>query len=163
VADDLTELSAQVGAQLKRRGWMLTLAESCTGGGIAEVVTSVAGSSAWFDRGFVTYSNASKIEMLGVSAQTLATCGAVSGEVVGEMARGALKHSAAQVAIAVSGIAGPDGGTPEKPVGTVWLAWALSTDYLHAERQCFNGDRQSVRQQSIECALNTLLSLLKKQ
>src|SRR4030095_13277834 len=122
----LYELAANVGKALKRRALMLATAESCTGGWIAEAVTMVPGSSVWFERGFVTYTYISKREMLGVLEVTLERNGAGSEQVVLEMARGALSHSHAQVAVAVSGVAGPGGGTPEKPVGTVCLAWAAT-------------------------------------
>src|SRR3989338_9574891 len=114
-------LAAQVGGALKAHGLMLATAESCTGGGVAHSIADVAGSSAWFERGFVTYSNLAKQQMLGVNEATLIQYGAVSEVVVREMVAGALANSAAQVALAVSGIAGPEGGTPDKPVGTVWL------------------------------------------
>jgi nicotinamide-nucleotide amidase len=163
MADDaLIALAAEVGAALKRRGWMLALAESCTGGGIAEAITAVPGSSAWFDRGFVTYSNASKMDMLGVKPETLDAHGAVSEKVVREMAQGALRHSQAQVSIAVSGIAGPDGGTPEKPVGTVWLAWAVQDCEEWAECHRFDGSRLDVRYQSVFTALERVLAILSK-
>ena len=115
-------LAAQVGGLLKAHGLLLTTAESCTGGGVAQAITGIAGSSAWFERGFVTYSNLSKQQMLGVSVAMLAQYGAVSEAVVREMVAGALANSGAQVALAVSGIAGPDGGTADKPVGTVWFS-----------------------------------------
>ena len=118
-------LAAQVGGALKAHGLMLATAESCTGGGVAQAVTAIAGSSAWFERGFVTYSNQSKQQMLGVTEATLIGHGAVSEATVRAMVAGALQHGAAQVALAVSGIAGPDGGTPDKPVGTVWFAWGI--------------------------------------
>ncbi len=153
-------LVARVGEALKSRGWMLATAESCTGGGIAQAVTSVAGSSAWFERGFVTYSNLSKQQMLGVREATLIAHGAVSEATVREMAQGALRHSAAQAALAVSGIAGPGGGTPEKPVGTVWLAWATIDGRILATRQYFPGDRDEVRAQAVRAALQGLLDLL---
>ena len=121
----LYKLAEDVGSELKRRKLMLATAESCTGGWISEAVTRVPGSSDWFDRGFVTYTYLSKREMLGVNEATLEKHGAVSEEVVREMARGALEHSHAQVAVAVSGVAGPGGGTPDKPVGTVCLAWCM--------------------------------------
>lgn len=140
------------------RGWMLALAESCTGGGVAEEVTSIPGSSAWFDRGFVTYSNAAKREMLGVSPDTLATYGAVSEQTVSEMAKNAITHSQAQVSAAISGIAGPDGGTPEKPVGTVCFAWVVA-DKLVTETMHFKGGRQAVRQESVRHALQGILQL----
>lgn len=160
MADDpLLKLAAEVGAALKQCGWMLVLAESCTGGGVAEAVTAIPGSSAWFDRGFVTYSNLSKIEMLGVSPQTLEKHGAVSEPVVLEMARGALGRSRAQVAVAISGIAGPDGGTPDKPVGTVWLAWGMSSGKVVSRLCQFSGDRQQIRWQAVEQALQGLIAL----
>jgi nicotinamide-nucleotide amidase len=159
MADDaLLKLAAEVGAALKARDWMLTLAESCTGGGAAEAVTAVPGSSGWFERGFVTYSNQSKIEMLGVSPKTLKEDGAVSESTVREMARGALVHSHARIAAAISGIAGPDGGTPEKPVGTVCFAWAADK-HLESETVYFKGNRKKVRRQAVEYALRGVLRL----
>ena len=150
------EIIAQLADALVRRGWYLACAESCTGGGIAAALTDVAGSSAWFDRGFVTYSNAAKREMLGVSAQTLEHHGAVSCETVLEMAQGALGHSSARLAVAVSGIAGPGGGSPEKPVGTVWIAWA-GPNGAEAVPHLFPGDRRAVREASVDAALQGLL------
>src|SRR5215510_8798056 len=144
----LYELAANVGKALKRRGLMLATAESCTGGWIAEAVTMIPGSSEWFERGFVTYTYISKREMLGVEEATLGKHGAVAEEVVREMAEGALAHSHAQVAVAVSGIAGPSGGTPEKPVGTVCLAWAAKGGAVRSETKHYSGDRESVRRQS---------------
>ena len=128
---DRSETLVQLASHLQRRGWWLSCAESCTGGGIAAALTDIPGSSAWFDRGFVTYSNQSKKDMLGVADATLATFGAVSRETVTEMASGALECSAAQISVAVTGIAGPDGGTPDKPVGTVWIAWASAKRTSH--------------------------------
>ena len=157
--DDLTLLATELGGILKARGWMLALAESCTGGMAAEAVTSVVGSSTWFERGFVTYSNAAKIEMLGVSAETLDRFGAVSEETAREMALGALKHSHANVAISITGIAGPDGGTPEKPVGTVCFAWAYADKIISATKKT-NGNRQQIRHLSVETAFKELLKLL---
>ncbi len=157
----LNELARRVGAALLERGLMLATAESCTGGWIAEVVTEVSGSSQWFERGFVTYSNRAKQEMLGVAATTLAAHGAVSEAVVGEMAQGAVTHSQAQAAVAVSGVAGPTGGSSEKPVGTVCLAWVVPVTGLVTERYCFQGDRQAIRQQAVETALLGLLRCLK--
>jgi len=160
MADDvLLKLSAEVGAALKSRGWMLALAESCTGGGVAEAITAISGSSGWFERGFVTYSNQSKVEMLGVSPQTLGVHGAVSEATVLEMACGAVARSHAQVAAAISGIAGPDGGTAEKPVGTVWLAWRLASGYEISRLCHFSGDRREIRRQAVESALQGLLEL----
>jgi nicotinamide-nucleotide amidase len=126
----MNTLATQVGALLKSHGLMLATAESCTGGGVAQAITEVAGSSAWFERGFVTYSNLSKQQMMGVREATLKQHGAVSEMTVREMVAGALQHSAAQVALAVSGVAGPGGGTAEKPVGTVWFAWVIIGDRL---------------------------------
>ncbi|HEY3326987.1 MAG TPA: CinA family protein [Novimethylophilus sp.] len=159
VDDALVGLAEQVGRAFKARGWMLALAESCTGGGVAEAVTSVPGSSAWFERGFVTYSNTAKIEMLDVNPQTLDAHGAVSLETVREMAAGALARSHAQVAIAISGIAGPEGGTPGKPVGTVCFAWAIKNGMVHCEQRRLDGDRQSIRRQAAQYALGHLLAL----
>lgn len=136
---------------------IIVTAESCTGGWIAQELTSIAGSSAWFDRGFVTYSNQSKQEMLGVSESALLLHGAVSEQVVKEMAEGALLHSGAQLSVATSGIAGPDGGSAEKPVGTVWFAWANREDETKTLVCCFNGDRESVRKQAVRVALEGFL------
>ncbi len=138
---------------------MLVTAESCTGGGVAQAITMISGSSSWFDRGFVTYSNASKEEMLGVSPHTLQTYGAVSEHTVREMAEGALQYSRAQVALAVSGIAGPGGGSPEKPVGMVWFAWA-TRDTVRAACHHFSGDRDAVRAKSVQIALRGALNIL---
>jgi nicotinamide-nucleotide amidase len=156
---DLLKLSAQLGAALKTRSLVLALAESCTGGGVAEAVTAVAGSSAWFDRGFVTYSNAAKQEMLGVNSSTLKSHGAVSEHTALEMALGALKHSHGNIAAAVTGIAGPDGGSAEKPVGTVCFAWATSAGAAESATMQFVGDREQIRIQSVKTALEGLLQL----
>ena len=153
-------LAEEVGAALKRRGLMLATAESCTGGWIAEAITMVPGSSEWFERGFVTYTYISKREMLGVGEKTLERHGAVSEEVVLEMAAGALTRSHAQIAVAVSGVAGPSGGTPEKPVGTVCIAWGAKGVAPRAETQRFPGDREAVRRQSVVHALQGVLGLL---
>jgi nicotinamide-nucleotide amidase len=158
-ADDLARLSADVGRALAAAGRMLATAESCTGGWIAKCVTDVAGSSGWLDRGFVTYSNDAKRDMLGVSAETLAAQGAVSEAVAREMALGALANSRADVAVAVSGIAGPGGGSAEKPVGTVCFAWAAAGD-VRCRTVRFEGDRDAVRRQSVALALSELLRLL---
>lgn len=153
---DRLALIGELAAQLQRRGWWLSCAESCTGGGIAAALTDVAGSSVWFDCGFVTYSNPSKVEMLGVNTRTIERFGAVSCETVSEMAQGALDFSRADLSVAVSGIAGPGGGTPGRPVGTVWLAWA-SGDGVETRREEFAGDRQAVRAATIDAALAGLL------
>lgn len=155
---ELLQLSRLLGAALERRGWQLSTAESCTGGWISAAVTATAGSSNWFDRGFVTYSNAAKIEMLGVSARTLEEAGAVSAATASEMARGALAHSRAALAIAVSGIAGPGGGTAEKPVGTVCIAWACSDGRSRAFRLQLDGGREAVRRQTVVQALRELIA-----
>ena len=139
---------------------MLATAESCTGGWVAQALTAVAGSSAWFERGFVTYSNAAKEELLGVRAETLARHGAVSEETAREMALGALQRSHASVALAITGVAGPSGGTPDKPVGTVCFAWSGAGLAARAETRHFAGDREAVRRQSVEHSLERLLELL---
>src|SRR3990172_6300417 len=157
----LYELAEEVGQALKARGLMLASAESCTGGWVSEAVTMVPGSSDWFERGFVTYTYISKREMLGVKEATLEKRGAVSEEVVREMADGALARSHAQVAVAVSGVAGPSGGTPEKPVGTVCFAWGMKSGNPRSETKRFSGDRESVRRQSVEHALKGVLALLR--
>ena len=155
--DPLTTLAARVGARLKDRGVKLTAAESCTGGWVAQAVTSVSGSSDWFERGFVTYSNEAKREMLGVRAETLDRFGAVSEETAREMALGALAASRAQVAVAITGVAGPTGGTPAKPVGMVCLAWASKESGVDTVTKHFPGDREAVRRQSVVCALEGVL------
>lgn len=157
---ELNELSAAVGTRLMASNMMLATAESCTGGLIAVAVTDISGSSKWFDRGFVTYTNQSKQDMLGVKPETLTTHGAVSEQVVGEMAQGALQHSQAHISLAVSGIAGPFGGTEEKPVGTVCLAWAQKNTPVHTDTRFFQGDRQQIRQQATAAALQGVLELI---
>jgi nicotinamide-nucleotide amidase len=156
------DLSGLVADLLLRRQWMLTTAESCTGGMIAATCTNLAGSSAWFERGFVTYSNAAKTELLGVDAALIAHHGAVSEPVVRAMVLGALSHSHAQVAVAVTGVAGPSGGSAEKPVGTVWLGWAMP-DQTVTEQCHFGGDRPAVRGATVRHALIRLASLLEKR
>ncbi|NOT19469.1 MAG: nicotinamide-nucleotide amidase [Sideroxydans sp.] len=155
--------SMQVGEALKAHGMMLATAESCTGGGVAQAVTDIAGSSAWFERGFVTYANQAKVEMLGVRQSTLDSHGAVSEMTVREMVRGALAHSHAHIAVAVSGIAGPGGGTADKPVGTVWFAWALGDGEVLAQRYLLSGDRAGIREQSVAIALQGVLEILNSQ
>lgn len=152
-------MSEQVGAVLLRRGHRLVTAESCTGGWVAQAVTAVPGSSHWFDRGFITYSNEAKCDMLGVSAATLDRFGAVSEETVREMARGALSQSAAQCALAVSGIAGPGGGAPEKPVGTVYFAWEVKGGLCQVMKARLSGDRRSVREQAVKLALEGVIDV----
>ncbi|HRD32965.1 MAG TPA: CinA family protein [Rhodocyclaceae bacterium] len=160
--DELSTLSAATGALLRERGWLLATAESCTGGWIAQVVTATAGSSSWFDCGFVSYSNAAKQSLLGVAPATLLEHGAVSEQTVREMASGAIVRSRAQVALAVSGIAGPGGAVPGKPVGTVCFAWALPDGTLIAETHRFAGDREAVRHQTVVHALQSLPRLLRR-
>ncbi|WP_296264943.1 CinA family protein [Pseudomonas sp. UBA6562] len=156
--EPLTRLGERLGEHLQRLQAQVATAESCTGGGIAEVITRVAGSSAWFEAGFVTYSNAQKTRQLNVPAALFERVGAVSQPVVEAMARGAQAASGARFAVAVSGVAGPGGGSAEKPVGTVWLAWA---DGAHVRSECrlFAGDREAVRRQTVQRALEGLLQL----
>ena len=156
----LSRLAAELGTRLLERGEVLATAESCTGGWVSMCVTAIAGSSNWFDRGFVTYSNSAKADMLGVSKRTLVRHGAVSEPVVIEMASGALLRSQAQWALAISGVAGPAGGTPEKPVGTVCFAWAGPDGFAEAETCHFPGDREAVRRASVEHALRGLIDRL---
>jgi nicotinamide-nucleotide amidase len=156
----MQELIEGVASQLTARHWMLATAESCTGGLIAARCTDLSGSSVWFDRGFVTYSNDAKSQMLGVPPELVRMDGAVSESVALAMALGAVYRSQATAAVAVTGIAGPAGGSPEKPVGTVWIAWYV--DYkLSAELKCFSGDRLSIRSQTVETALQGLLNRLR--
>ena len=152
-------LAAELGAALKARGFMLALAESCTGGMTAQAVTSVAGSSAWFDRGFVTYSNQAKIDMLGVSAKTLETFGAVSDETAIEMATGTINNSRAQIAGSVTGIAGPDGGSAAKPIGTVCFAIA-QVNVCRPYTQYFAGSREEIRNQATVFIMQQLIAQL---
>jgi nicotinamide-nucleotide amidase len=156
----LDALAAAVGARLKSAGLVLATAESCTGGWVAQVVTTVSGSSEWFDRGFVTYSNAAKQELLDVRDGTLARHGAVSEETAREMALGALARSRADIALAVTGVAGPTGGTAAKPVGMVCFAWVRRGDAAQSETRRFAGDREHVRRESVIAALQGLLARL---
>lgn len=153
------QLSAQLGDALRRRGWKVTAAESCTGGGLAYAITSVAGSSDWFECGFVTYSNRVKTAKLGVESATLEREGAVSEATVREMAAGALRESGADVAVAISGIAGPEGGTAHKPVGTVCFAWMTAGAAPVFAQHVYKGNREAVREQAIMTALQGLLAL----
>jgi nicotinamide-nucleotide amidase len=153
---DAAALAAELGRVLLARGWRVSVAESCTGGLVAGAITSVAGSSDWFDMGFVTYSNAAKAALLGVPAATLATHGAVSEETARAMATGALAKSGADLAAAVTGIAGPSGGTPAKPVGTVCFAWAAKGGAVEATTRRFDGDRAAVRAASVNVVLEGL-------
>jgi nicotinamide-nucleotide amidase len=154
---ELEKLAERLGAMLLERGEWLVAAESCTGGWLAQSVTAIAGSSAWFDRGFVTYSNAAKMDMLGVPETTLDRHGAVSEATARAMAQGALKHSRADWSVAITGIAGPSGGSPEKPVGTVCFAWAWREGGSEGCTCHFAGDRAAVREQSVGYALTGLL------
>ncbi|MGI1669348.1 MAG: nicotinamide-nucleotide amidase [Neptuniibacter sp.] len=156
----MQDLVKVIAAQLLQKKQVLATAESCTGGWIAQQLTAVAGSSDWFDCGFVTYSNDSKQLMLGVSDQSLIKYGAVSSNVVVEMAEGVLNHSQATMSVATSGIAGPGGGSDDKPVGTVWFAWAQKGELTRSEKKCFSGDRESVRKQAVKYALQGILQNL---
>ena len=157
--DTITSLSSALGKHLSTAKAQVTTAESCTGGGIGEAITRISGSSAWFEAGYITYSNTQKTAQLGVPAELFHRVGAVSQEVVEAMALGAAQRSGARFAVAVSGIAGPDGGSAEKPVGTVWLAWA-DGDRVIAERRQFAGDRDEVRRQTVKAALEGLIRLV---
>jgi len=156
---ELINLARQLGEKMQEQGAHLVTAESCTGGWIAQIITAVPGSSQWYDRGFVTYTNVSKHELLGVRNETLGKYGAVSEEVVLEMAEGALLQSQAEYSIAVSGIAGPDGGTVAKPVGTVFLAWGIIQQVTRTEKKLFHGSREQIRQAAVVAALKGLISL----
>lgn len=155
----ISALAKQLGQLLQQQNKQVTTAESCTGGGIAEAITRIAGSSAWFEAGYVTYSNQQKTKMLQVPEEMLAKHGAVSLPVVEAMAQGAQRTSGAYYAVAVSGIAGPDGGSIDKPVGTVCFAWVVGQQ-THSETQVFAGDRAAVRQQAVQRALRGLISLM---
>jgi nicotinamide-nucleotide amidase len=155
----LIELATQAGQRLKERGLVLATAESCTGGGVAQAITEIAGSSAWFDCGFVTYSNASKMSLLNVPSDILEQYGAVSTETAAAMCEGTLRNSKATIALSTTGIAGPDGGVPGKPVGTICFGWAVN-DLTQVERRLFSGDRHAVREQTVEYALRGLLTLI---
>jgi len=154
----LAELSEAIGTVCRARGLIIATAESCTGGWAAQVITHTAGSSAWFDCGFVTYTNASKTDMLGVLMNTIETFGAVSVETAGEMAAGALARSGASISLSITGIAGPTGGSPDKPVGTVCFGWCQKGETPSCERRLFSGDRENIRRQSVIHALSGLLT-----
>jgi len=160
MTERLDKLAGEVGQGLEAAGLMLATAESCTGGWVSKVVTDIPGSSAWFDSGFVTYGDLAKQDLLGVSTAAIADCGAVSEEVALAMAQGALEHSRADVAVAITGIAGPAGGTEDKPVGTVCFAWVRKDRIPLSQRVQFAGDREEVRHQSVRLALERLLELL---
>src|SRR5437868_1655786 len=157
---DIPTLAIRTGQTLQQHHLVLAVAESCTGGWVAQAVTSVAGSSDWFDRGFVTYSNVAKQELLGVGGDTLRHHGAVSEQTAREMVQGALARSHAHVALAITGIAGPGGGTPEKPVGTVWLAWFGKERSLRTAHHVFDGDREAIRRQAVIAALDGLIRFI---
>ncbi|EOA05383.1 CinA family protein [Herbaspirillum sp. BH-1] len=157
--DSTIDLATRVGQTLKAKGLLLATAESCTGGGIAHAITEIAGSSEWFDCGFVTYSNASKNELLDISEALIAQHGAVSEEIAGAMAEGAVANSSSDLAVSTTGIAGPGGAVPGKPVGTVCFGWRVG-DKTYTERLVFKGDRQQVRAQTVDHALKGLLKLL---
>jgi len=157
---DLESLAQKIGSELKSRELMFTTAESCTGGWVGQVVTSIPGSSHWYECGFITYTNNAKRELLGVSTDVLARFGAVSEQTARDMAEGALEKSRAQVSLAITGIAGPGGGTEEKPVGTVCFAWAGANRETVTRRLQFDGDRQAVRKQAVAEALNGLLEYI---
>lgn len=161
IDDLLFGLARAVGAALAAQGQTLVTAESCTGGGVAATVTAVPGSSDWFEAALVSYSNRTKEALLGVSRETLEGCGAVSAETVQAMAHGALARTRADWSIAISGIAGPTGGSPDKPVGTVWINWSSRSGSSRSHRYQFAGDREAVRRQSIEAALRGLLDALR--
>ncbi len=150
-------LSQRLGRELEARAMRLAVAESCTGGGLAEEVTAVSGSSVWFDRGFVTYSNEAKMELLEVHQETLQQCGAVSAETAKEMAMGVIKHSHAQIALSITGVAGPTGGTAEHPVGMVWFGLAHKDGRCETRLGYFTSGRKSVRRSAIQFALQWLL------
>jgi nicotinamide-nucleotide amidase len=156
----LCTLAQRVGACLIQHELMLVTAESCTGGWLGQAITSVPGSSSWYERGFITYSNLSKQEMLGVQSTTLAQYGAVSSQTAQEMVLGALNRSHAQISVSITGIAGPDGGTVDKPVGMVCFAWATKTGCVQQEIYHYQGDREAIRHQAVTTALNGILMLI---
>jgi nicotinamide-nucleotide amidase len=156
----LMVLVRRLGRECLRQGASVSVAESCTGGGLAAAITSIPGSSAYFDRGFVTYSNEAKQELLGVSPRTLARFGAVSEETARAMALGVLKRSASGIGVSITGIAGPTGATPGKPVGLVWIAWARRRGTAHARQFHFRGGRATVRRQAVTEAIAGLLEAL---
>jgi nicotinamide-nucleotide amidase len=157
---EIIALAEQLGTAAVALRWQIATAESCTGGLVSGALTEIAGSSAWFDRAFITYSNEAKVQMLSVSPLTLHTHGAVSEQTVREMLAGALRFSEAHIAVAISGIAGPGGGTQDKPVGTVCLGWQRRGVEPHCETRHFEGDRAAVREQSVRCALDGLIQLV---
>lgn len=166
ICNDTVALATKLGALLRAKNWTVSCAESCTGGGVGYAITSVSGSSAWFNQGYLTYSNQAKQRLLGVSQHTLANYGAVSAETVIEMATGCATQSGANITVAISGIAGPDGGSADKPVGTVWFGFYQESDPSQVAQHCisevqyFAGDRSQVRTQAVDFALQRLCQLL---
>ena len=158
--EELNQLATELGEKLRARGWTLATAESCTGGWVGQLITALPGSSHWYERGFITYANVAKVEMLGVPAEILAAHGAVSEETASAMAAGALSHSHAQAALAISGIAGPSGGTPQKPVGLVCYGWALADGTLMSSTCRLSGDREEIRSRAVAAALRGLIDLV---
>ena len=158
--EELHQLACELRDRLCARGWMLATAESCTGGWVGQLLTSLPGSSHWYERGFITYANAAKIEMLGVPSGLLESHGAVSEETAMAMAAGALEQSHAQAALAISGIAGPGGGTPQKPVGLVCYGWALEDGTVMSSTCRLDGDREEIRSRAVAAALRGLIELL---
>lgn len=155
--DDLQQLVAELASELQAKSLSIATAESCTGGWLAKCCTDLPGSSNWFDRGFIPYSNQAKKDCLSVTTKTLNHFGAVSEQTALEMAKGALKHSRANLSVAITGIAGPDGGTLSKPVGTVWFAWATSPQHAEAALHTFSGDREMIRKQAVVTAINGII------
>ncbi len=158
--EELHQLAAELGEKLSARGWMLATAESCTGGWVGQLLTALPGCSHWYERGFITYANAAKIEMLDVPEEVLATHGAVSEQTAAAMAAGALKHSHAQATLAISGIAGPGGGTRQKPVGLVCYGWALADGTVMSSTCRLDGDREEIRSRAVAAALRGLIDLI---
>ena len=159
-AFELLELATELGGKLAARGWMVATAESCTGGWVSMLLTSLPGSSAWFERGYVTYSNASKVELLGVPSALLNAVGAVAEDTAQAMAQGALRHSHAQAALAITGIAGPGGGTREKPVGLVCYGWALADGTTLTSPCRLDGDREEIRSRAVAAAPRGMIELV---
>jgi len=158
--EELHQLAHELGGMLLARGWMVATAESCTGGWVGQLLTAIPGSSAWYERGFITYANAAKQEMLGVPAEILETHGAVSEETASAMAAGALAHSHAQATLAISGIAGPGGGTPQKPVGLVCYGWALADGTRMSSTCRLDGNREEIRSRAVAAAMRGLIELM---
>jgi nicotinamide-nucleotide amidase len=158
--EELLQLARELGGALLARNWMLATAESCTGGWVGQLLTAIPGSSAWYERGFITYANVAKQEMLGVPADILETHGAVSEQTASAMAAGALAHSHAQAALAISGVAGPGGGTPQKPVGLVCYGWALADGTQMSSTCRLDGDREEIRSRAVAAAMRGLIELM---